>query len=119
MITTGRVCVKTRGRDSGKKAVVVSILDKNNVLIDGEVRRKKCSIAHLEPISKTLNIKENASREEVKEAFKSELGMELEDKKSKQTGAARPAHTLHKTTAKSASAKSVLAKSVGKTKAKS
>ncbi|MAG08197.1 50S ribosomal protein L14e, partial [Candidatus Woesearchaeota archaeon] len=45
----GRLVVKTAGRDAGKKALIVDSLDKSHVLIDGETRRRKCNIAHLEP----------------------------------------------------------------------
>lgn len=65
MIEIGRICLKTAGRDAGKKCVVVSIIDKNHVLIDGETRRKKCNILHLEPLSTVIEIKKDAPHEAV------------------------------------------------------
>lgn len=82
MIEVGRICVKIAGRDAGKKAVVTDVLDKNYVMIDGEVRRKKCNIMHLEPLKETVKIKKGASAEEVKKALK-EIGIELISTKPK------------------------------------
>lgn len=66
----GMVCLKIAGRDAGKLAVVVNILKKGYVLIDGDLRRRKCNILHLEPLGKSVNIKENASTDEVAEELK-------------------------------------------------
>lgn len=76
MFDIGRVCIKTAGRDTGKYAVVIDILDKDKgyVLIDGYVRRRKCNIKHLEPLEKTVNIKKSAGTQEVIKALK-ELGI--------------------------------------------
>ena len=70
MITVGRVCVKIAGRDAGKKAVVVENLSNYLVLIDGETRRRKCNIRHLEPLELTVDIKKGASQKEVEAALK-------------------------------------------------
>jgi len=83
MIEVGRICVKTAGRDAGMKCVVVEILDKNFVMIDGQTRRRKCNILHLEPLDETIKIKPKASRDEIAEEF-SKLQIEVKDKKSKQ-----------------------------------
>lgn len=82
MIEIGRLCVKIAGRDAGKKCVVVDLLDKNYVLIDGATRRKKCNISHLEPISLVIKIKKKASHEEVVSEFK-KLGIDVVEKKPK------------------------------------
>jgi len=79
----GRLIIKTAGRDAGKKAIIVDILDKNHVLIDGETRRRKCNIAHLEPLGKVIKIKKNASHEDVETAFK-ELGLKIRATKPKE-----------------------------------
>ncbi len=70
MIEIGRLCVKISGRDARRKCIVVDIIDKNNVLIDGDVRRRKCNIAHLEPLDKVIKIKKNASHSDVAAEFK-------------------------------------------------
>lgn len=74
MIEIGRICIKTAGRDAGKKAVIIDILDDKFVLIDGETRRRKCNILHIEPLSNVIKISKGASHEEVAMALK-ELGI--------------------------------------------
>ena len=83
MITIGRLCVKTAGRDAGKKCVVIDEFNKTYVLIDGETRRRKCNIAHLEPLSQVFDIKKGADHRSVAEIFKT-LGISLVDKKPRQ-----------------------------------
>ena len=80
----GRVCVKLAGRDAGKKCVVVDVLDQHTVLVDGETRRRKCNIIHLEPLEQTLDVKKGALRAEVVAAFK-KLSIELRDTKAKKS----------------------------------
>lgn len=83
MIQVGRVCVKIAGRDAGKKCVVVDILDDNYVLIDGETRRRKCNVLHLEPLSEIVEVKKNASHDEVAGAFE-KLGLKARETKPKE-----------------------------------
>lgn len=80
MIETGRVCVKIAGRDAGNYCAIVEVLDKNYVVIDGNVRRRKCNVLHLEPLDKTIKIKDKATTKEVLEAMKNE-GLEVKEKK--------------------------------------
>lgn len=79
----GRVCVKIAGRDAGRQCVVIDILDKNFVLIDGQTRRKRANSTHLEPLSTKLDINKNASEHEVRQAFK-DIGIEIAEKKPKE-----------------------------------
>jgi large subunit ribosomal protein L14e len=75
----GRVVMKICGRETGKYAVVVKGAgkekeDKSFVLITGPklltgVKRRKCNIDHLEPLPHILEIKEDASDEEVLAAY--------------------------------------------------
>jgi large subunit ribosomal protein L14e len=83
MIDVGRICVKTAGRDAGMKCVVVEVLDDNFVLIDGETRRRKCNILHLEPLDKTVELKKGASHADVAKAFE-RLGYAVHSTKAKQ-----------------------------------
>jgi len=69
MIEVGRICVKLAGRDAGRECVIVDILDNSFVLIDGNVRRRKCNILHLEPSDKKIELKKGASHEEVSKEF--------------------------------------------------
>jgi large subunit ribosomal protein L14e len=65
----GRVVVKTSGREAGKKAVIIGFIDQNYVLISGAnlsgIRRRRSNIRHLEALDKKIDIKENASEEDV------------------------------------------------------
>lgn len=65
MFETGRVCIKTAGRDSGLHSVIVEVIDANTLLVDNESRRKKCAILHLQPTEHVLDIEQGASRESV------------------------------------------------------
>ncbi|MCK4860057.1 MAG: 50S ribosomal protein L14e, partial [Candidatus Omnitrophica bacterium] len=82
MIEIGRMVVKTAGRDADKKAVIIDILDGKFVLIDGETRRRKCNITHLEPLKEVIKVEKNASHEDVSKALK-ELGIKTRETKPK------------------------------------
>lgn len=79
----GQLCVKTAGRDAKGKCVIVDVIDSNYVLVDGNVRRRKCNVKHLEPLHDKIDIKKNAPHEDVVSAFK-KLGIELREKKPKE-----------------------------------
>ncbi len=67
----GRLCVKTMGREAGFHCVIVDIIDKNYLLIDGlKVRRRRVNYRHIEPITETIEIKKGASHEQVETAIK-------------------------------------------------
>jgi len=83
MYEVGRICIKIAGRDAGKTCVVVDEIDANNVLIDGETRRRSCNKKHLEPTEQILKIRKAASHDTVKVEFK-KLGLDLEKKKKRQ-----------------------------------
>lgn len=82
MIEIGRLCIKTAGRDAGKKCVVLEIIDNTYVLVDGQTRRKKVNVKHLEPTPRVLEIQQGSSHDVVVEAF-SKAGMKLLDSKPK------------------------------------
>ena len=65
----GRVCVKLLGREAGKSCVIVNQLDDNFVLIDGNVKRRKCNINHLEFTDKIIDIKKDSPTKEVLDAM--------------------------------------------------
>lgn len=74
IIEVGRICVKTRGREAGKKCVIVDIIDENYVLVTGPkdvngVKRRRVNILHIEPTDKKININKGASEEDVKRAL--------------------------------------------------
>lgn len=90
MIDIGRICVKIAGRDAGKKCVVVDVIDDTFVMIDGETRRRKCNILHLEPLDKTVELKKGASHADVAKAFE-KLGYGIHATKAKKA-TTRPTH---------------------------
>lgn len=74
-IEVGRICVKTFGREAGKKCVIVDIIDKNFVLITGpksvnKVKRRKANVNHVEPTQEKIEIKRGAADEEIVEVLK-------------------------------------------------
>lgn len=80
MFEVGRVCMKIAGRDAGKIGIVIEKIDDNYVLIDGETRRRKCNINHLEILDKTVKIAKGASNADVVKALK-DLDIEVTEKK--------------------------------------
>ncbi|MCP3681160.1 MAG: 50S ribosomal protein L14e [bacterium] len=82
MIKIGLVCVKLAGREAGKKCVIVEIIDDSFVTIDGQVKRKRCNIRHLEPLKDVVKIKDKASTADVAAELK-KLGIEVTTSKTK------------------------------------
>jgi len=76
MISVGKLCVKLMGRDAGKECLIVDIIDKTFVLIDGNTRRRKCNSDHLEILPQKADIKKGASHEEVVKALE-KLGVKI------------------------------------------
>jgi len=71
----GQVCVKTVGKERGKYCVIVKKIDENFVLVSGPkaltgVKRRKANVIHLQPLQYKLEVKEDASDEELLEAWK-------------------------------------------------
>ncbi|MBW3012185.1 50S ribosomal protein L14e [Candidatus Woesearchaeota archaeon] len=83
MIQVGTLCMKIAGREAGMMCVVVDMVDKKKVLVDGQVRRRNCAITHIEPVGKVLEIKKGASHADVVAALKKE-GIEVKETKPKQ-----------------------------------
>ena len=70
----GRICVKLVGRETGKKCVVVDVVDKNFVLVTGPksvtgVRRRRTNVDHLEPTAENVELKKGAPDEDVEKAL--------------------------------------------------
>jgi len=69
-IEVGRVCVKMVGRESGRKCVIVDVMDKSFVVVTGPkkvtgVKRRRVNINHVSPTEDMIQIKRGASDEEV------------------------------------------------------
>ncbi|MET1100869.1 MAG: 50S ribosomal protein L14e [Pyrodictiaceae archaeon] len=73
-IEVGRLCVKIRGREAGRKCVIVDIIDENFVLITGPkdvsgVKRRRANINHIEVLDYKIPIEPGASDEDVKKVL--------------------------------------------------
>jgi large subunit ribosomal protein L14e len=69
-IEVGRICVKLVGRETGRKCVIVDVMDKSFVLITGPkkvtgVKRRRVNINHVETLQDKIEVKRGASDEEV------------------------------------------------------
>jgi large subunit ribosomal protein L14e len=84
-IEVGRVCVKVAGRESGRKCVIVDVMDKSFVLVTGPknvtgVKRRRVNINHVAPTEDTIQVKRGASDEEVTQML--EASGKLEEMKA-------------------------------------
>lgn len=67
----GTVCTKITGRESGRTAVVVDVVDKNFVIVAGpKVKRRRCNIDHLDPSEVVVDIKKEATDKQIVSALK-------------------------------------------------
>jgi len=69
-IQVGRICVKTKGRESGKKCVIIDVIDSSFVLVTGPkdvsgVKRRRANVRHIQPLESIINISKGASEEEI------------------------------------------------------
>jgi len=75
VVDIGTICVKKRGREKGRKCVVIDIIDKNFALISGPqnisgVRRRRVNVTHLSPTADKLNLKKGSSDKVILAALK-------------------------------------------------
>ena len=80
-IEVGRVCVKVAGRESGRRCVIVDVMDKSFVLVTGPkkvtgVKRRRVNINHVAPLKDILQIKRGASDEEVTQMLEADGKLE-------------------------------------------
>jgi large subunit ribosomal protein L14e len=69
-IEVGRICVKLAGRETGRKCVIIDVMDKSFVLITGPkkvtgVKRRRVNVNHVKPLADRIEIPRGASDEEV------------------------------------------------------
>jgi large subunit ribosomal protein L14e len=88
MYKVGTVCLKIAGRDAGKQCVVVEPMKDGMVVVEGETRRRKCNVRHLEPMGKDVSVKEGASHADVMKA----LGLSEKEKKTRKPVAKPSSH---------------------------
>ena len=96
MLNVGRLAVKIAGREAGKKCVIVNVIDDKFVLIDGNVKRKRCSILHLEPLNDTVDIKDGAPHDEITAAFKKLKILSLKSKVRRKAAVQKPVTIIAK-----------------------
>jgi large subunit ribosomal protein L14e len=73
-LEVGRVCMKVVGREAGKYCTVLKKINDAFVMVTGPklltgIKRRRCNIQHLEPLPYVLEIKEDATDEEVIAAY--------------------------------------------------
>ena len=69
-VEVGRLCVKLAGRETGRKCVIIDVMDKSFVLITGPkkvsgVKRRRVNINHVKPLQDKIEVKRGATDEEV------------------------------------------------------
>jgi len=74
VIEVGRICVKIAGREAGGKCVIVDTIDSNYVLVTGPkslsgVKRRRTNVKHIEPTEDKIDLKKDATDEEVLKAL--------------------------------------------------
>ncbi len=116
MLTIGRLCVKTAGRDAMQYCVVIEEIDNNFVLVDGNVRRKRVNKNHLEPLNQVLDVKKGADTKTVLEVLE-KAGIEI--KKSPESKARTPKPQVKKSNKKKEDSKKEDKKSKTKSDSKS
>jgi len=75
-IEIGRLCMKQKGRETGRKCVIIDIMDKSFVLITGPkkvtgVKRRRANVGHLQPLGEKIDVSRGASDEEIASILKS------------------------------------------------
>jgi large subunit ribosomal protein L14e len=68
----GTVCIKTRGKEAGRKVVVLEFNKKTGLaIIEGPyVKRRKCNLKHLLPLQKKIPVKKGMKKEELAKLIK-------------------------------------------------
>jgi large subunit ribosomal protein L14e len=73
-VEVGRICIKTAGRENGKKCVIIDVFDKSFALITGPktvtgVKRKRVNQNHIRPLEDSVELARGASDDEVTAAL--------------------------------------------------
>lgn len=81
-IEIGRICTKMKGREAGKKCVIVDIIDKSFVLITGPktltgIKRRRVNVQHVTSTEDCVKITRGASDVDVLKALETDEKIEL------------------------------------------
>ena len=73
-LEVGRICLKIAGRENGKKCVIIDVTDQTFVMITGPkkvtgVKRKRVNLNHITALQDKIEIKREASDEEVTQSL--------------------------------------------------
>ena len=117
MIKIGQIALKIAGRDAGSVCAIIEIVNSNYVIIDGQARRRKCNINHLELLDKEVKIKKDASTQEVIKAL-NDVGfkIELKEKKDRKEKVSKPKKIRKSIKKKSEETKKEAKKKIGASK---
>ncbi|MFX1338628.1 MAG: 50S ribosomal protein L14e [Promethearchaeota archaeon] len=67
----GRICIKTMGREAGNYCIIVDVIDKNYILVDGlTIKRRRVNYKHIEPTTSVIEIQKGADHNAVEAAIK-------------------------------------------------
>jgi large subunit ribosomal protein L14e len=67
----GSVCIKTKGRNAGRRVVILSEAKAGKVFVDGaKSKKKQCNVLHLFPLGMKVKIGKTATHDEVVKALK-------------------------------------------------
>jgi len=71
-LEAGMVCVKTHGKEAGKKCIVVEFDKKAGMaVVEGPfVKKRKCNPKHLMPLGKKVSYKKGMKKEEIAKLVK-------------------------------------------------
>ncbi|MEM4491851.1 MAG: 50S ribosomal protein L14e, partial [Sulfolobales archaeon] len=65
VVEVGRICVKVAGREAGRKAVIVDLVDDNFIVVTGPksltgVKRRRVNVKHVEILDKKVEVPRGA-----------------------------------------------------------
>ncbi|MFT4309988.1 MAG: hypothetical protein ACMXYL_05905 [Candidatus Woesearchaeota archaeon] len=89
MSQVGRIIVKTAGRDAGKIGVITKVVDNNHVMIEGQTRKRKVNIKHIEYTAKKIDVTENTGSDEIAKSLV-QLGYKIVQKGQKSSSKEKP-----------------------------
>ncbi len=68
----GMVCIKTHGKEAGRKAVIIDFDKKTGIatIIGPHVKKRKCNTNHLLPTGQKVKVKKTSTQKELAELLK-------------------------------------------------
>lgn len=81
-IEVGRLCLKLAGREAGKVCVITEMINEGFVVIDGQVKKRRCNINHLQTLDQKIKVLKSTTSEDIKKELK-KLGYETKESKPK------------------------------------